>query len=207
MTTPVRIFRIPGSPSAGANLPKLPLYGFKDTFTRADASVLGNTEDGKPWQIIAASAGATFGITSNQAYCVAVNSPGTTAMAVADALTADGVITYVVGTAAGDSSGAAFRAADISNYFWLANSSSRITLWKRVAGTATQLAQGPASTPFVAGDTLTITLSGSSIVVRRNGTQVIAVTETDLSDKTKHGFFASSASVAIRWDSITHVVA
>lgn len=204
MATPIRVYRIAGSPTAGSNLPKLPKYGFKDTFTRADASVLGNTEDGKAWQIIAASAGATYGIASGEAYCIAVNTPGTTAMAVVDGLTANGTITYIVGGAAGDSSGLAFRAQDISNYFWLANLSNRITLWKRVAGTATQLAQGPVSTPFVAGDTLTVVLNGTSITVSRNGTQVISITESALSTVTKHGIFSSTGSLTMRWTSITH---
>lgn len=138
-----------------------------DNFNRADStSSLGGTSTaGVPWTAVL----GTWGISGNQAYQPSgVNGalatvPVSTANHYAEAKfsTPDGGTCVVV------------RCSDANNWYALLGSA----LYKRVAGTTTPLGNFGS---FTAGDTMRLSVSGSTLTAYRNGTQVGQVTDTAL---------------------------
>ena len=84
---------------------------------------------------------------------------------------------------AGNTQGIVFRYSDTNNY-WRAG---RNTLKKRVAGTLSTVATY--STPFSDNDRMTVQMNGTSIIVLRNGVNVLSSPVTDAfnSTATQHG--------------------
>ena len=164
-----------------------------DDFTRADNNTsLGNTSVGNvPWTVISGQ----WGIASNRGK----ETSGTTtrAIAVVDSGKADCTINVTVANIGGfwDQSAIAFRLTDVNNYFFV-NGASEI--YRCQGGGFTSVTGGgyPGGMAWVAGDTMSITLSGSRIIVRKNGKVTANVTQTFNQTATKHGLMNSQVTSA-----------
>lgn len=174
-----------------------------DTFTRADSSSLGSTETGSlAW----ATAGVgTWSIASNK-LAVTSGSDSET-QAVVNTSQSDGTITLTRSSASGASyfSGVVFRAADAvagsSAYLLFLLSGTTYSLRKRTAlDTFTEIATGSGGSGD--GDVVTIVLSGSSIIVKINGTQIISITDSSYTG-TRHGAFTWGTGSAT-FDGFSH---
>lgn len=162
-----------------------------DTFTRADNNAsLGNTSvGGVPWTVISGQ----WGIASNRAK--ETSGTANRGIAVVDSGKADCTISATV-AAVGDfnfQGALVFRLTDVNNYYFV-NSSSEI--YRCQGGAFTSVTGGgyPAGMAWVAGDTMTITLSGSRIVVRLNGKVTVNTTQTFNQTATKHGLLNAQAN-------------
>jgi hypothetical protein len=118
--------------------------------------------------------------------------------AVVDSAVADCTVSAVVGVtaAATPNCGLTLRAQDASNLYIVeirVDASYTPKIYKSVGGTNTAIATGAAVT-FVAGDTLSAVLSGTSIIVKRNGTTIVSVTDSTYTTQTKHGLHAQAPS-------------
>ena len=208
MPTPIRIFRIPGAPDPGANLPKIPVPGLNDDFARADADTLGMTLDGKPWQVYPAMpAPATWGVRGNAAALISTaGSGGNVSVALVDGLASDGVLRVVVSAYVATGPGILFRAKDDANFLMVnASNSGRLVLWQRSAGVSTQIAAASGATPVIqSGDEVKVSLSGTAISVLLNGAPVISHTSASHLTESKYGFRGDSAPAQIgyRWGEI-----
>lgn len=183
-----------------------PPPGFSDNFNRANAATLGSTSgESRPWQVGATTGTPTWSIVSDQAMLTA--SATGNAVAWVEAYLADGTLQVTVPTAgAAHGAGVVFRVTDGINYYYLARATSadfHYALWKRVAGTATQI--GATSTVTItSGDVIQVVLAGSSIVVKVNGTTLFTVTDTTFLTATKHGLYATgSTALDVVFDSVS----
>lgn len=184
------------------NLPIVQRPGFKDYFNRPTADTLGTTDDGKtwdyfgftPWKITATGHAAGLGSASH---------------AVADALTADGTLTTVIGKAATEGAdkraGLAFRMLDRDNYLYVCpNTSNVLTFYGRI-GNATAFSQSISGATLATGDTLAVTMIGKQITIILNGAEVASRAVAELADRTLHGFYGNASSDA-EFDSIEFTV-
>lgn len=193
-----------GSAAASATFPFTPVATpagtvvFSDDFARADASALGSTTvGGVPWSVSLAGSGR---IESGRG-----GLSGTTRMTATVVGTADGKFTETLAVKDGGQEFVVFRHVDLSNYLFLSRESASLvnwTLWKRVAGTAT-LVQNSA-VPITAGDVIEVTLNGSSVIVKINGTTAITATVADLVTATGYGFGTITTALS-RWDNVSLV--
>lgn len=168
-----------------------------DTFTRVDnASSLGTTETGETW----ATVGATWGISSNQAYvsswssrAAATVDVGSTSMRVAARIYESGLAAYPFIVAGYD---------DIGNTYQLVNSqASQLQLTRRISGSNAALYAGPIAN----GDLIELSLiqsGGTEITVRRNGVTVHTTTDTTVGRPagTRAGLGLPTNTTACRWD-------
>lgn len=161
----------------------------QDSFTRSDnATSLGNADTGQPWTVI----NGTAGISSNQARIASISSDRAIPNINADIANCSVEIQFAVIEL---NMFLAYRVQDISN-FWMVQQdvAGKYTLWKRNAGTFTQMGQ---FTGTVAnGDMIRVVMSGSSIQVYINGTLRISVSDAHLSTATRHGFGSPTAGTA-----------
>ncbi|WP_307874373.1 DNRLRE domain-containing protein [Frankia nepalensis] len=172
----------------------------RDTFTNANSATdLGWSDDGEHWVDLA----GTWGTSSNTAY-LATAGGGNNLTTVGAA--ADGTITFTEPTAQAGV-GVAFRVADAANYWRLVAdpAAGSWVLIKRVAGTdsTVAVATGTCCTP---ADVLTIVTSGASIIVQRNGTQIISVKDPAVLYGSRAGPYAD-ATGAGRIDNFTTTAA
>lgn len=166
----------------------------KDSFTRANSAVTmgSTTETSHAWTALA----GTWGITSNQAYLV-TNATSNDCVVV-DAGAADVTVQAKVVTVAG-SQGLAVRVTDADNVI----TTNLTGMFRRTGGVNTAI--GTFSSAFVAGDTMRIVTSGTSIKTYRQAAStgtfelVLSVTESQGSTNTKHGLRQSSAAGGA-WD-------
>src|SRR5690242_148898 len=172
---------------------------FADDFTRADtASSMGTTSTGaKLWT----SLSGTWGILGNQAYCSA-GAAATNSAAVVDALSADGTLSVTLATdgTPANSAGVVFRATDDNNY-WLFTSSN--ALFKRVSGSFVSMASGSATS--APGDIFSVVMSGNSILCKKNGTTIAAVTDAFNVTATKHGLRSYNNQTGVHYSAASMV--
>lgn len=189
------------------NLPIAPIDGFFDHFDRPAADSLGVTDDGKAWEVHDQNGTPSGWGTTGNGTAGMLESTIHSHIAVADARVADGALTGTLAyedTSVNPRYGLAFRAIDIDNYFLFAALSStnpQMHLGRYVAGQWTQVASSDPATDLVAGDTLSIILSGHSIRATVNGSTILDVTDENLSAATKHGMYGFGSSYA-EWESI-----
>ncbi|MGN7978187.1 hypothetical protein ACTJJ4_11495 [Microbacterium sp. 22195] len=189
MSAPIRIFWLPGS-STNPALPKLKSYGWTDSFDRPNAATtLGSTDNGVAWV-----PSGTWGISSGAAYCAAGSG---SLYAVAEANAADGAIEAQIGGVE-DYGGLMFRYADDSNRLFVNWQGGGIHLYKRVAGVSTKVITVAGGAPAI-GDTIRVELSGSTVVVKKNGATLTTQTITENATATKHGLLAGTAAGAGRF--------
>lgn len=161
----------------------------QDTFTRANATTLGNTEvGGFTWTTVA----GTWGITSNQA--AVKSTSGGPDKAVIDIGVTNYTVQALVPVMSNYTNGITFRYVDTSNFWNLGlSSSTTVTLMKKIAGTNTTIATLSGITATV-GDVLKVTVSGNTITAYYNGTQVGQTTSSDLAS-------ATTVGMAMYWSS------
>lgn len=179
-------------------LPIVPMPGFRDDFERPNASTLGKTLDGKDWELFSGSSNTAVWGTFGDGTAGMKSSGAQYHIAAAEALTGDGVLTATLASVGIDARGPglAFRVLDKDNWFRFAPySDADPTLWlhKRVGGTTTVVRSTSAT--LTPGDNVTVRLSGTSIKIEVNGTQVLDETVPDLVGATKHGMYAFSGAV------------
>lgn len=146
-----------------------------DSFNRADSSTsLGSADTGQAWTALV----GTWGITSNQAYNP-VGGGDNQCTAVVDAGVSD--CTVQVTKPNSHDAGFVFRVVDANNYLMFTEAG---VLYKRVGGGFTSIATCAVGSD---GDVLAAVLSGTSVIVKRNGTQIVSVTESTHQSATKHG--------------------
>ena len=162
-----------------------------DNFTRADSATLGVTSTGSvAWEND--DPFAEWSIVSNKA------APRTTsawALATVETGKADCTVSWTIGTAT--NLGLAFRCATSST------ASTHIILFggtlysgTNTGGAYTPISAATGATPtFTAGDVIDAVLSGSSITLKKNGTQVATYTSSFNQTATKHGFISNSSTV------------
>lgn len=175
-----------------------PATTIDDSFNRADsATTLGNTDTGQAWT---ANRG-TWGISSNQAYCVtAVDNDlasvdwGSPNMTVSVKMVAQALQRFY---------GVVARMTDASNYYMaMVAEGASVYLFKCVAGSYTVLV-GPTSVSPPANAVLSLQASGTSLVVKINGTTVISTTDSTFTTGNRAGLrFGSTGAGAngARWE-------
>lgn len=166
-----------------------------DSFTRADSAVsLGTTTTGaKVWSALS----GVWGVLSNQAY---VATTGTEPVAVIDAGVADCTVSVVCRPTVGKQ-GLAFRVVDISNFWRTVALGGNLYLQKTVATVLTDAPGSPIAQALADGDTLSVVLSGTSIIVKVNGVTKYSITDSQFQTATKHGLAeAVSGDTAAKFD-------
>jgi hypothetical protein len=173
-----------------------------DTFTRADSSTaLGTADTGQTW---VAGVG-TYGISSNKAYPVSAADGD---RAVIDCgLTSHKVTATVSGVTAGASGPSVSllaRMTDASNGYVLniQNQTQQAKLFKIVAGAYTQLGS-TVTVALVDGDTISLSVQGSTLTAYKNGASVVTTTDTTFTSGTKVGLRIGASSSAVRYDDFT----
>ena len=127
-------------------------------------------------------------------------------MALVDGLAADGVITQGIKTVSTNKSGRLiFRYVDESNYYSFAWSegAGNYRVYKYKAGVLTQ-AIGT-STQSADGDVISVTLNGSFITPKINGSVVGTVTDSDFSTATIYGMLLSATDYGTAIESMSFV--
>ena len=157
-----------------------------DDFNRADSSSsLGTPSDGGTGYTISSG---TWGIASNQGRCVS-STAQSIAYTEASAANADVQVTL---TTISTDIGVVCRVVDSNNYILgTATGGSGYRLYKRVAGSFTQLGSTSVNIP-ANGEVLKLTLNGSSLTLYSNGVSRVAATDSAHSTATKHGLRANS---------------
>ena len=152
-----------------------PAVLFADDFNRADGVLTGQTTSigGKVWS---ATGTGTPRIYSNTA---GVDPTGSATRALLTNTVMDGTLKMTLATRSVDASEQiVFRRNDASNELMLSrqNSGSQVwTLFKRVAGTAT--AVFASAVPITSGDVVEVDMSGTTVTVRVNGSQIYSGTD------------------------------
>lgn len=154
-----------------------------DSFNRADSTTtMGSTDTGQTWL----PNSGTWGITGNLAYLPsAAGGQNTT---VVESSVSDCTVQLTLTTF--DDCGACVRSTDDANNFICNNAN----LFKRVTGSFTSL--GAFSSGFTDGNVQAVVLSGTSIIVKQNGTSVLSVTESFNQTATQHGLRANTAGTS-----------
>ncbi|NRF91517.1 fibronectin type III domain-containing protein [Paenibacillus frigoriresistens] len=155
-------------------------------------------ETGQSWTAIT----GTWGVSSNQAY------PATSvadSVAVIDSTKSDGEVqvTFAQNPYAATNVRLYFRVVDANNLVMVQSGTGGVyQLFKRVAGTYTQLGSNTTGFTPANGDVVKVVLSGSSIAVYINGTQRLTATDAFNSTATKHGI-GTNSSTAPRFNDFT----
>lgn len=158
-----------------------------DNFNRSDRSLSGDTpsDGGSAWVVHA----GTWNILNNAAYkpsnfntneCCSIES----SVSNVDVQTTHSLL---------GNGGVAVRIADNNNYLLAAVLSTQATMYKRVAGTATQLGS-TYSGNTAAGDVWKFTANGTSLTMSQNGTSRITATDGAGQSNTKHGLYDFSSA-------------
>lgn len=169
-----------------------------DAFTRADStSTMGNADTGQSW----ANTGATYGISSNKGYLVSV--PGTLTAAYVNSAVSDCTVSVSVAMGAGATSVALVFRGDGTNSNWWAfgaNSGSACVLYNKVGGSFNTLATGTTVLALNTTYTLSVVLSGTSIVCKVGGSTEpnCSITNSTFQTNTRHGF--AQSVVTTRFD-------
>ncbi len=162
-----------------------------DSFNRADSSSsLGTTDTGQPWTALA----GTWGITGNKAYKVTGSAQG---WAVVESGVSDCTISVTLSGTTNAGGGITFRATDANNNLFIDADGTGFDVYKTVAGSISGIGGG--GTTFAAGDVMTVVLSGSSIVIKKNGSGDIGggIASTFNQTATKHGLRDYTGSVRL----------
>jgi hypothetical protein len=143
-------------------------------------------DGGSGWFDLDAAFGHKMGISSNQGY----NPDGGTGRAGLESSEADAEVEVtfptVANTGDGSVTGVLARITDRDNFIeWVAYFGNNHVLRKNVAGGLTNLDTD--STAYANGDTFKITVSGTTIECRLNGTLIMSATDSFNQTATKHG--------------------
>lgn len=169
-----------------------------DSFDRANSTnSLGNADTGQAW-INSVVLGNPIGINSNSAY----SASAVDCTAVVSCASNNGDLSIVVGAFA-DNMGITFRYSDNSNYVYavVSNSVSKFYIVGKLAGTAFGGSSAAgyyiSGVTLSAGDTLKITMSGTSITVYVNGVSKGTLTISQNAANTGHGIKINGTTARI----------
>lgn len=187
------------SSAGSSSLSHVTTTAVADNFNRANSSTsMGSTSTGSvAWSALA----GTWGITGNAGYIAAA--PATLHMAVVESGVTNCTVEVKIATNASSSSCGLFvRATDVSNGYIVESGSASTTakLYKLVSGTATAIANSGSNVPFASGDVIQVVLSGTSIIVKKNGSTIISTTDSTFTTQTKHGLYGAFAASGVTWD-------
>lgn len=187
----------------------LPVENVYDDFNRADSISLGVAPTGETWQVMN-SLGTTdspMAIVANQARGRNLGGSANTGISYIDKGASDGILQATVGVAHSNTR-FAFRIVDARNYWQVMfGSTGTIELRRYANNTSVRTVTAPGGTPQ--DGIITIELTGPSIVVKRNGAQIIAISDaTDYVTATKHGLLMlTHASGSGTWDDFSFLPA
>jgi len=172
-----------------------PLADRTDNFNRTDSSTTLNSPSDAGGNYTVGS--GTWGISSNRGYNV---SNGTNETVVLESSQSDVTVqaTYSTFNAG---AGLCARWADDSNHLlFIADAGTGFRLYKKVAGSFTQLGSTDTSTP-TSGDVCKIVCNGTSIKCYRNNVELtnLTVTESAGQTNTKHGLISRADTLSF-WD-------
>jgi hypothetical protein len=175
-----------------------------DSFNRAnDGSGLGTADSGQTWT----NRVGVLGVNSNRCYPQTL--VGDTALATIESGMTDVVakITPVTYVTVGRFIGVVARYQDASNYYLAQSDGVKTQLYKRLAGTYTQLGSDAAA--LSANNVLELRCQGSAISLWANGVQLVSVTDTSLTSGTQVGIIVGgfSDATSLRMDSFSAVAA
>lgn len=169
-----------------------------DAFNRADSTTtLGTADTGQAWTALS----GTWGISSNQAYCVDANDGRVAAI---ETGSTDQTVT-VTATIPNSSSypGVLARLTDADNFYLAQINTGSTTIYRNSAGySLLGTGSGAAS-----GDVLEFSVIGTSLNLDVNGGSVISLTNSGITSGSLAGirYATSSGSPAIRWDDFSVV--
>lgn len=161
-----------------------------DNFNRADSTTsLGTPSDsGSAWLV----AGGTWGIASNQGYRVDI---GSYAFAYLETSVAEGDVQVTLAVCDNPYDGPLCRFTDDQNWVGVlaGDASNEIYLYKRIAGTYTQLGSTYAGA-VAAGDILKLSFSSTAYTVYQNTVSRITATDSSHNTITKHGILSNTGT-------------
>lgn len=164
-----------------------------DDFNRANSTSLGTPSDGgSAW----AGSSSTYGTTSNQAYLSGSAGWNTAVWLEASSATGEAQITFISGTST--NCGVLARVVDAQNFILGQFTSTNLFIFKRVAGTFTQIGS-TYSGGAAANDVFKITASGNSLALLQNGNTRVSGTDAAHNTATKWGFVENNGNT-IRYD-------
>lgn len=191
-------------------IPKVPVRGFSDGFNRPNASTLGTTPGGKPWEILG-SAGNTWQIINNAAGGLTLS--GVASYPVLDAQTSNGTYRVTLSEASLAAGGLSMRVKDGSNMLRLAfrvsngNNTLRLEQFEDGVMTALATSAGPvlkAGTRYV----IDVIFDGTLVSVKVDGVaQIAPVTATKYAAETRFGFYGVPSDPGIRYDAVEFIPA
>lgn len=176
-------------------LPTLGIRGFRDTFTRPNATTLGGTEGmpRRPWTTWTTTGEFQAGIRDGDGYAANVGGAGH-CVTTADALAADGTFEFTMGEYSAGQFGAVFRAASFGNYWrFLSVDGVLYRLHKFVGNTGTTIQSLSGLVP-APGDRIRIELDGPSITVYVNDAEAVQHDDTDHMDATRFGWYNNNTT-------------
>lgn len=181
-----------GTTWLGSPVGSVPVPQAYDLFTRADStSSLGTATSGGAWTAVA----GTWGIISNQGYLATRVGDSIATLATSSA-TMDITARITLGTGSSNP-GILFRYQDSTNYLLVlfALSNQKIDVFRRVAGTYTNISSNSVSIAASTAYTLRIVANGTTVTTYLNGVRVKV--DTGVTQ------FASSTGVGLRQDDAT----
>lgn len=184
---------------ATATVPTPPTVYASDSFARSDGAMGSTTVGGFAWTV---RDDATWAIVSGVVSCTALGSDNNTAVLINDGQS-DGTLSVKLPTTA-TNVGLEFRYTGTQGYEFF-RTATGYRLSRKSGGTTFVTIQEVAQTP-VAGDVLSVVLSGSSIVCKVNGVTIISVTDASYTG-TQHGLVNITAAAAGAWDDFSHTSA
>ena len=183
-------------PHYGDLLPMVPVRAYwrqddadlvevRDTFSRADASTLGNAETGQPWQLLNIGADGVLGIDAGQLACITPDSFGL--LGWIDAGHADGYCQALL-TPNSDVVWLVFR-FDLATFdgFLVGASDDEVALLRLNGGVPTPLGAHSVDLSGGAGARVRAVYAGDQISVHVDGEEVIAVTDSHAQTNTVVG--------------------
>jgi hypothetical protein len=183
-------------------LPRVPQPGFSDDFGRAIGPLGVTSGEGRAWEFDSNGVAPDWRVTSVGTASLFAGAAINTA--VVDALTNNGTLTVTASSLGSNRrGGVVLRCQDAMNNLFLFQSAagSGLTLFKRVAGTATSIATSsyiPAN-----GDVYSVALFNSNITVKVNGATIITATDATFQGETRHGLYGTSDALLMGWDNIS----
>lgn len=159
-----------------------------DNFNRASVNLSGNTpsDGGSAWVVHAGTWSVTVSNTVNKTATFNANETCSLESSVSDV---DVQATYsILGNG-----GPCARLADNNNFLVVIVTATNAIMYKRVAGTFTQLGTTYGGTTAV-NDVWKLTPNGTSLTARQNGTSRITATDGAGQTNTKHGLYAFSTT-------------
>jgi hypothetical protein len=182
-----------------------------DTFTGSSGNLSGHSPDtGGTWVQHGSYTGCALNLDGSGHVEVGTNSTDALYYNTASPASADYDVTVTLTNIAGTTQfpAAAGRINTGADTYYRAQAQTdagTLYLYKTVAGTTTQLGSTVTGLSYTAGDTITLSMVGTTIVAKYNGTAKITVTDSAISAAGKAGLKAYGTTSGTQFDSVTGV--